>query len=156
MTSRMNRLTLVAVIVVALSACSTASGEDEPRPTVGGAIELAVSETCSDESDPQCVSVNGENVVSPSAFERADVEDAVAVDGQNAVVITFSDDGAAILRTLTEQAAEAGETARLVLVIGDEILTAVRVIEPLTDATVQIVLGPDKSAQDVIALIGDN
>jgi hypothetical protein len=156
MTSRTNMLSLVAVMCLALSACSTTNGEDESRPTAGGAIELAVSETCSDESDPQCVSVNGEGVVFPSAFERADVDDAVAIDGQNAIALTLSADGAEVLRTLTEQAAEGAETARLVIAVGDELLAAVRVIDPLTDGTVQLGLPPEESAQDLIALIKEN
>ncbi|UTT61767.1 hypothetical protein [Microcella humidisoli] len=156
MTSRTNILSLLGVICVALSACSTTTGEDQLRPTAGGAIELAVSETCSDESDPQCISVNGESVVFPSAFERAGVDDAVAIDGQNAIALTLNADGAEVLRTLTEQAAEAADTARLVIAIGDEILTAARVIEPLTDATVHVVLPPDRTAQDLITLIREN
>ncbi len=95
-------------------------------------------------------------MVFPSAFERAGVDDAVAIDGQNAIALTLSADGAEVLRTLTEQAAEAADTARLVIAIGDEILTAARVIEPLTDATVHVVLPPDRTAQDLITLIREN
>lgn len=155
MTSRTPKLFLVVVAVMALSACSAAVGSDETSSATGGTIELAVSETCAAGSDSQCVLVNGENVVLPSAFERADVEDAAVADddGQNAVGVTFDEDGAAVLHALTEKAAGAGDTARLVIKIGGEIQTAVRVMQASEDDYVQIVLSPDDNAQDVVDLI---
>lgn len=160
MTSRTTRptlvaLTSVAVACVALSACSATISGDETAPIAGGSIGLALSETCRDDSDLQCVSVNGESVMLPLAFERADVEGAVAIDGQNAIALTLSADGAEVLRTLTERAAEGADTARLVVAIDDELLAAVRVIEPLTGATVHLALPPDTTAQDLIALFGE-
>lgn len=155
MTSRTARLSLVVLAVLAFSGCSAAVGSDERSSATGGTIELAVSETCTAGSDPQCVVVNGQSVVLPSAFESAGVEDAAVADGdgQNAVDVTFNDEGAAVLRTLTEQAAGAGDAARLVMKIGGEIRAAVRVMEALEGDYVQIALSPDDNAQDVVDLI---
>ena len=154
MASRTPRFALVVLVVLALSACS-AAGSAEERPSVtGGTIELAVSETCTEVS-PQCVSVNGENVVLPSAFERAGVEDAAVAEGegQNAVDVTFSDDGQAVLHALTEKAAQAGTAARLVMKIGGELQAAVAVMQALEGDHLQINLSPKDSAQEVVDLI---
>ena len=155
MTSRLARLSMAASVLLLLSACSATTDAGETPSATGGAIELAVSETCTDDSDPQCVSVNGEYVVLPSAFERAGVEDAAVADieGQNAVGVTFTDDGAEILHALTEQAAGSGSIARLVMKVGDEIQAAVAVMQAIEGNYVQIVLSPDDSAQDLVGLI---
>ena len=84
MTSRTSRLSLVVLVVLALSGCSTGVGASDTASANGGAIELAVSETCADGAGSQCVLVNGENVVLPSAFARAGVEDATIADGEGA------------------------------------------------------------------------
>lgn len=151
MTSRPPLLAVIALTVVALSGCSAPVGAAETPTDGGGAIELAAAETCTAGSDPECVLINGESVLLPSTFERAGVEDAVAAgDGQNAVDVTFDDDGALVLQTVTEQVADAGDTARLVIRINGEVVAAVVVIEALTDDQVQIALSPDDSAQDVV------
>ena len=77
--------------MLALSGCSAAVGTDDTASAPGGSIELAVSETCADETSPNCIAVDGEKIVSPSAFERANVEDATIAEGagQNAVDVTF-------------------------------------------------------------------
>ena len=155
MTSRLARLSMAAPVLLLLSACSAATGADETPSATGGAIELAVSETCTHGSDAQCIAVNGQYVVLPSAFERAGVEDAAVTDGegQNAVGVTFTDDGAEILHALTEKAAGAGSTARLVMKIGDEIQAAVAVMQAIEGNYVQIALSPDDSAPDLVDLI---
>ena len=155
MTSRAPKLSLVAFVVLVLSACSAADGAEERSSVTGGTIEVAVSETCTDVSDPQCVSVNGVNVVLPSEFERANVEDAAAaaVGGQNAVDVTFSKDGAIVFNALSERAAQAGDAARLVMKIGGEIQAAVTVMQALDGNQVQIILSPEDSAQEVVDLI---
>lgn len=58
---------------------------------------LAISEKCTEVSESQCVSVNGESIVLPSTYEPAGVEAAAVAtgDGQSAVDVTFTDDGAA-------------------------------------------------------------
>jgi len=155
MTSRTVRLYSVVLAVLALSACSAAPGVDATSSVRGGAIELAVSQTCAEGSDPQCVSVKGENVVLPAAFERAGVEDATVAEGegQHAVDVTFGDDGAVVFHTLTGRAAGAGSSARLVIRIGGEIQGAVVVMQALEGDQIQIALSPDDNAPGIVDLI---
>lgn len=152
MTSRSPAFLLTVLAVLALSACS--SGTDEASSEPGGMIEMAISETCTQPSDSQCVSVNDENVLLPSAFEQAGVKDSsVAENGQNAVDVTFDEDGTDVFHELTETTAEAGDSARLVIRIGGELQAAVVVMEALKGDHVQIALSPDDSAQEIVALI---
>ena len=155
MTSRLRKFCLVIPVLLALSGCSAAGSANEASSTSGGTIELAVSETCTEGSDPQCVSINGENVILPSTFERAGVEDAAVAEGegQSAVDVTFNSDGAAVLHTLTEQTAQARDTARLVMKIGDQIKASVTVMEALKGNHIQFILSPDDNAQEVVDLI---
>lgn len=151
MTSRPPLLAVIALVVVALSGCSAPVGAAETPTDAGGAIELAAAETCSDGSDPECVLINGESLLLPPDFERAGVEEAVVAAGdQNAVDVTFDDDGALVLQTVTEQVFDAGDTARLVIRIEGETVAAVVVMEALTGDQVQIALSPEDSAQDVV------
>lgn len=153
MIARTRRLYLLVPVLLVLSACSTAGGNDETSPIARGAIEFALSEACAEASDSQCVSVNGERIVLPPIFERAGVQAAAVAEGegQNAVEVTFTDDGAAILHTLTERAV--GGTERLVMKIGDEIVAAVVVAEVLDGKQLQISLSPDDSAKEIVDLI---
>jgi hypothetical protein len=158
MTSRIHRVSLLLVALVALSGCAAEGGTDDvdvPAATPGGAIELAVSETCVEGSDPDCVVFNDQYVLKPTAFERATVEDAVVADagGQNAVDVTFTDEGAVVLNALTEEAAGAGESARVVMKIGAEIRSAVFVTEPLIGNQIMIALSPDDNAQETVYLL---
>lgn len=154
MTSRTPRLSLAVLAVLALSACSAAAGADEASPGTGGVIEMAISETCTDGSDAQCVSVNGTSVLLPSGFEVAGVRDSsVAEDGQNMVDVTFDNDGAEVFHALTEKAVGAGDSARLVIKIGGELQAAVLVMEALTGDQAQIGLSPDVSAKEIVDLI---
>ena len=116
---------------------------------------MAVSETCADGADPQCVQVNGENVVLPSALERAGVKDATIAEGegQNAVDVTFTEDGAIVFNALTVKAVQAGDSARLIIKIGGEIQAAAVVMEALEDDHVQISIAPDDNAQRIVDLI---
>ena len=116
---------------------------------------MAVAEACAKGSDPKCVSVKGEHVVLPAAFERAGVEDATASEGQgpNTVDVTFTKEGATVLHTLTEKAARAGDSARLVVKIGGEIQAVVTVMQAVDNGRVQIGLSPEESAQEAIDLI---
>ena len=116
---------------------------------------MAVSQTCAASSDLHCVAVTGENVVLPSAFERAGVGDAAVAEGEgrNAVDVTFSEDGAVVFHALTEKAAGAGSTARLVMRIGGELKAAVVVMQAMEGDQVQIGLSPDDNAQGVVDLI---
>lgn len=153
MTSRKRGLYLLIPILLALSACTAAGGSAEMPPNTPGAIEFAVTDTCAEAADSQCVSVNGESIVLPSTFHRAGVRDVAVAEGegQNAVDVTFTNDGAALLRTLTGQAAT--ETARLVMKVGGEIVSAVAVMEPVEGDQLQISLSPDDSAQNIVDLI---
>ena len=155
MNTRTRGLSLLILIALALGGCSTAVEPGLTSETPGGTIELAVSETCVEGSDSQCVSVQGQYIVSPAVFKTATIEDAVASerDGQNTVDVTFTDDGAAIVNSLTAEAVQAGGEARLVMRIGDEIRAAVTVAEPLTGDSLTIALSPDDSAQEVVDLI---
>jgi len=151
MTSRALSLSFTLLAVVALSACSAAAGSDEVSAGSGGSIEMAISETCPEGSESQCVTVNGESVVMPTAFERAGVVDSSVADrGQNVLDVTFDNEGAKVLHALTEEVAGAGESSRLVLKIGGELQAAVVVMEPLTGDQVQISLPPEDSAQKVV------
>ncbi|TFD76987.1 hypothetical protein [Cryobacterium fucosi] len=155
MTSLTPRLSLVVLAVLAFSGCSASVGAGDTASATGGTIELAVSETCADGANPQCVLVNGENVVLPSAFERAGVEQATIADGegQNAVDVTFNEDGAVVFNALTVKAVQAGDSARLIIQIGGEIQAAVVVMEALEGDHVQISISPDDSAQKIVDLI---
>jgi len=151
MTSRPPLLAVIALVVVALSGCSAPVGAAETPTDGGGAIELAAAETCTDGSDPECLVIDGESLLLPSAFERAGVEDAVVAAGdQNAVDVTFDADGTLVLQAVTEQVADAGDTARLVIRIDGEVVAAVVVVEALRDDEVQIALSPEDSAQDIV------
>jgi preprotein translocase subunit SecD len=157
MTFRTSRLALAAMALLALSACSSSAGADEASSGTGGTIEMAVSDTCTAGSDSQCVSVNGESVLLPSTFEEADVKDSsVAESGQSTVDVTFTADGAKVWQELSEEAVGAGDSARLVIKVGDELQSAVRVMEAMKGDQVQIALGPDGNAQDLVDLIQGN
>ena len=153
MTSRTPMLTSAVIAVVLLSACSTAGADQTPSGT-GGTIEMAITDVCAEASDTGCVVVNGTSVVAPTGFEQAGVTSARVADGaQNAVEVTFDQDGAEILHALTEEAAGAGEAVRLVIRIGGELQAAVVVMEALVGDQAQIGLAPDESAQDIVDLI---
>jgi len=154
MTSRKARLFVVALAVFTLSACSTAASTTGGSSVSEGSIELAVSETCTAGSDSDCVGVNGDSVVLPSEFDRADVEDSrVADTGTTGVEVTFTTAGAEVFRSLTEEAAGAGDSARLVIRVGGELRAAVRVMEALDGDQVFIALSPDDNAEEIVGLI---
>ena len=154
MTSRAPMISLAVLGVFALSACSAAGSPDDASSGETGLIEMAVSETCADEVDSECVSVNGENVLLPTVFEQAGVKDSSAAEGgQNAVDVTFDEAGAKVFQTLTKLTAESGESARLVIRIGGELQAAVAVMEAVEDDLVRIGLSSEDNAQDVVDLI---
>ncbi|GAA1212386.1 SecDF P1 head subdomain-containing protein [Rhodoglobus aureus] len=158
MSSEKRRFSLLLVAVLALSGCAAAADADadEPTTTSGGTLELAVSETCVEGSDPECILVNDGYILRPSVFERATVETAEVSESQSGVDVTFTDEGAAVLHTLTENAAEAGSDARLVIAIGGEIHSTTFVAEPLTGNQVLIALPPEEDAQETADLINGN
>ncbi len=150
MTFRTRGLYLLIPVLLALSACTAAGGSAQTSSIEAGAIEVAVTNTCAEAADSQCVVVNGENIELPSSFERAGVETAAAAqnEGQSAVNVTFTDDGAAMLHRLTEQAV--GGTARLVMKVKGEIISAAAVMGPVEGHYIQIGLAPEDSAQKLV------
>ena len=151
------KLTLAALVLLALSACSSPAGAGAGGAATGsgGRIEMAVTSTCTTASDSECEMVNGVSVVLPATFQQVGVQDSsVAEDQQSAVDVKFTGDGAKVWQELTEQAVEAGDSARLLIRIGDKLQTAVRVMAASADDQVQIALSPDENAQDLVDLIG--
>ncbi|PYF97364.1 hypothetical protein SAMN05216184_11573 [Georgenia satyanarayanai] len=123
----------------------------------GGTIELAVSQTCTLASDADCALVDGEPVtIAPSQFISAGVKEADAVpDGvsSDAVRLQLDDQGASTLHSLSAEVAELGEEGRLLVKVGDEMLSALRVPAALDGSDVQIALGDDTTARSVIERI---
>ncbi|MEV8250342.1 hypothetical protein AB0O87_05385 [Microbacterium sp. NPDC076768] len=152
MTVRMRWLGLMALASLVLSGCSTAGGADGTSASAGGVIELAVAEVCEAGSDPQCVLVGEEYVVVPSDFESAGVESAAAIEDaqQNAVEVTLTSEGAAVLNDLSGQAAQAGDDTRLLFKVDDDILSAVRVMDALQGNQVVIALGSEDAPQELV------
>lgn len=120
-----------------------------------GSIELAIADACVDTAVDGCTASAGDSVILPSDFEEVGVTDAVAVDegGQNAIALTLTSDGAAVLAEVTEQVVAAGPATRLVVKIGDDVLSAVRVVEALHTDVIVVALPPSESPNEVIELI---
>ena len=158
MDHRKRGLSLLALVALAVSGCSAEVESGQPAESPGGTIELAVSETCAEGSDPQCAPIDGQYVMSPATFKPATVEAAAVAenDGQSSVDLTFTDDGAAVLKSLTEEAVQAGDEARLIMKIGDEMRLAVAVPEPVTGDAVTIPSSSADSAQEFVDLILDD
>ena len=116
---------------------------------------MAVAKVCVEGTDPKCVSAMDESIMLPSAFERAGVDNATVAEGQgpNTVDVTFTEDGATALHTVTEEAARDGDSVRLVIKIGGEIQAVVSVMQAIVDGRTQISFTPDVSAQEGIDLI---
>ncbi|MDO5744964.1 MAG: hypothetical protein Q4P23_10905 [Micrococcaceae bacterium] len=155
MNFRIPKYFLLVCALFSLGACSAGVGSNDAGSATGGAIEFAAADVCFEEADPNCVAVMGENLMLTFTFERAGVEDATVAEGQgpNTVDVTFTKDGAAVLRTVTAEAAQAGDSARLVMKIGEEIHSVVTVMQAIDDGRTQIDLRPDVSAQEGIDLI---
>ncbi|MBM7473181.1 hypothetical protein [Subtercola frigoramans] len=152
MTFRTGRLSVVVFAVVLLTACA---GGTSPRASssVGHArIGLAVSKECVAGSSTECVSVRGEGVLTPSNYENAGVQDATVIEdgGQSTVHVTFTDDGATVLNTLTKQAVQAGSGARLILEVGGKIVGTPAVMEPIEDREVSIIVAREDNAQTLV------
>ena len=155
MTIRTAKVTLAVLAVLILSACASGGSVVGASSANQAKIGLAVSETCVAGSSAQCVAVNGENVLIPSAFEDADVQNATVVEGngQSAVQVTFTDEGGMVLSALTAQAAKAGSTARLVIKAGGEIIGAPVVMQAIDNREVSIGVSPEDNAEALVAAI---
>lgn len=152
MTTRIPRIIMVLLAVSALSACSSAVSGDAPEASSPGVIEVAVSEVCASGGDKVCASVNGEEIVVPASYEQVGVLEAAAAD-RGVVNLTLDPDGASVLHALTEEAAQSGGTARLVIKFGGEIQAAPSVQEPLGGNQVSISFDTDSQAKEAIAAI---
>lgn len=142
---------------VTRSTDSYRAGTDATASSDRGAIELAVSQTCTPGSEPECTPVNDEHVtVDPSQFVSVGVEEASAVsDGEedDALHLRLDDDGTSALRSLSAQVVDVGEEGRLVVKVGEQVLSAVRVPAAIDGSDVQIALPQATTAESVIDLV---
>ncbi|MDQ0614880.1 hypothetical protein QF046_002521 [Microbacterium sp. W4I4] len=155
MTQQTARFAFVILVSLGLCGCAVAGDSETPASQSGGSIQLAITQTCDAGSDPQCIPVGDEHLMRPSDFEEAAVETAVARndDEQNAVDVTFTDEGAKVLNDLTTQASDAGTESRLLMKAGDEIVSAVSVMEPISGDQVTLGLSPQDDPDAVVELI---
>lgn len=150
------RLSAGTLLLLAMSGCSAGGGADGGSPASAGGVEMRVSQTCSSGSIPNCVLVNDVFVEIDSAgFVHAGVDAAEVADngGTDAVRIEFDAEGAKTFQNLTAETARLGGTGRLVIKVGDTVLSAVSVPEPMSGNSVTIGLAPDQSAEEFIEMI---
>lgn len=155
MAQHTRQLIVITLVTLGLWGCAAADTSNPPSTSNEGSIELSLSETCDERSDPQCIHVGNQYVLQPSGFERAAVENAVAhnEEQQNTVDITFTDRGAKLFNELTAQASDADTESRLLLKVGDKILAAVSVHAPLSGDQVTLALSPEDDAYAIIEQI---
>ena len=153
MIARPHRFALTLFAVLALSGCSVGSGTTEPA--ADGGIQLAITGVCPEQSEQGCTQIDGEAFLTPKGYQRAGVSDAGVRDegGQAVINVTLDADGAGVLQSLTREAFEAGGDARLVFKVGDEVLSAVTVMQPLKGDQISITVGPEANAQQLVDLI---
>ncbi|MDX2355365.1 hypothetical protein [Dietzia sp. PP-33] len=160
----MKKIALAISLLAALTACSsddTAGGgstapppADEAGNTPQGALELAISQTCTPGSEPRCIPVNGEHVlVAPTAFERAGVDSASGAppSGESDMItVTLDGDGTRVVSRMTAEATHAGDHSRLVMKVGDHIISSVRVRGELRSEQLQVALPPGAPTEDIL------
>ncbi|WP_336645529.1 hypothetical protein [Microbacterium sp. USHLN186] len=151
MTQRTTRCMLVVLALLSLCGCAAAGDSETTAASTRASLQLALSTTCDDASDPHCIPVGSERVLLPSTFENAAVENAVA--RSDSVDVTFTDNGAEVLNDLTAQASGAGAEFRLLVKVGHEIIAAVSVMEPLNGDHVTLGLTQKHDPETVVALI---
>ena len=143
----------VAGMLLTLGACGQAKAGDPVASTSdrGGAIGLAVSQTCTPGSRPDCEAIGDEYViVAPSDFARVGVTTATpAPDGSGAVDLVLDAEGARAFSEASGQVAQKGDDGRLVLSVEAEVLSAVRVPTPVAVKHMQISLPDHLRAEDV-------
>ncbi|RFA06782.1 hypothetical protein B7R21_18585 [Subtercola boreus] len=95
--------------------------------------------------------MNGENIAVPAAYESADVQEADVIEsgGQGSVHVTFTDEGGKVLNSVTTQAAQAADGARLVMKAGDAIIGAPVALTALESSEVSIAVPQGNNAQDL-------
>lgn len=113
-------------------------------------MQLAVSQTCTPGSAPDCESVGDEHiVVTASDFIRVGVISAApARDGIPAIDVEFDAEGAIAFSQASKDVVEKGDDGRLVLRADDHVLGAVRVPSPVAVSQLRIFLQDDLSAED--------
>lgn len=155
MSSRIARLLAVGFVASVLSGCSVANTNTAGSSSGGGNIQMAVSKTCVEGVDSSCVLINGQSVTNPSVFQNAGIQSANIVqnDGQNAIHVTFTETGSGIIYALSEDVAQAGNTGRLILKVGDEMLGAIALPQALVSNDLQIALPVSKNPQEILSLI---
>lgn len=154
-------------LALTLAACSGAAGAGGSAGSAGsagsdgtdgaagsaGQIELAVTTACEPDSSPDCVPVGGGYVLEPDSFETAGVASASATEeNEGTVMLELEDSGAQLLQELTSEAAGTAD-ARLLIRAGGELLGAPMVAEPIDGGQVQLSAGPDRDADELLALI---
>ena len=151
----------VAGVLLALGACGQAPAGDAGELTTStsnpGAVHLAASQTCTPGSVAECQAVGDEHVVvAPSEFTRVGVTTATpAADGSAAVEVVFDAEGAAAFLGASRQAADKGESGRLVLRVDDQVISAVRVPSAVAVTQLHISLPDHLQPQDVVRQIGE-
>ncbi|MFN3601539.1 MAG: hypothetical protein ACK4UY_09150 [Dietzia sp.] len=158
--------TLALTLLATLTGCSSAGTVEEQSTTppqtsneasdaTRGAVELAVSQTCAPGSDPQCIPFYGEHIlVESSAFERAGVDLASSDPSSgelDMITVQLASDGTEVVRRMTAEALQGGDHARLVMKVGDDVISAVRVQGELHGDHLQVALPPDAPTEDILA-----
>lgn len=161
MSSRGWQSAAAGLALLALSACSGGVDPGQSTPsTSAGTIEIAVSATCQPGSEPNCTQINDQHVVLDAAeFVAAGVTDAAPgspQQDQEMLEVTLDDDGASAFRAATAEVAEAGNNARLVLQVGENVLSAVQVPEPVEGAQIQIALPAAVNAEELAEQLAPN
>ena len=151
MKSQAVSFSVIALLALIVSACSPTTKSDESTAQIG----LAVSEVCPDTAEPQCIELEGENILTPDGFKTAKIETVGVDESENMgqVDLTFTQDGASVLQIMTSEAAGNGGSARLVLKVDGEIHSAVPVASAIEDNQLQIVVSSTEEAQKLAALI---
>ena len=146
-------------MLLMLGACGPANAGKPVASTSGrvGAVKLAVSQTCTPGSTPDCKAVGDEYVVvTPAAFARVGVTTATpAADGSAAVDVVLDPDGARAFSDAAGQVAQKGEGGRLVLGVEAELLSAVSVPAPMAVTKLRIALPDHLHAEDVARRINN-
>ena len=161
----MKKHALVITLLAALTACSP-EGTDGEQPTsappaaneaataASGTLELDISQTCAPGSDPQCIPLNDEHIlVAPAAFERIGVDSASSAPSSgefDMINVTLDNDGATVARKMTNEASQAGDQTRLVMKVGDEIVSAVRVQGELRGDQMMVAIPPGAATEEIL------
>ncbi|MCT1517274.1 hypothetical protein [Dietzia cercidiphylli] len=166
----MKKLALAITLLATSAACSSGGTAEEqpasPPPSTNeamnaptGALELAVSQTCAPGSDPQCINVNDEHIlVDPTAFERAGVDSASGAqpsEESDMITVNLDTAGATVASRMTAEASQAGEQTRLVMKVGDEIISAARVQGEFRNDQMLVALPPGAPTEEILKTLNE-